>query len=112
MYQKDAEVLFPARFIGVLRDLRGAEWRQLIERVMVLPESDPDALAFVLLMIRLDGCLSCQADSFRALRGCGTCATQTVSRFKGSDDDLLRAYESARQDMLRWLQVGVAPRVE
>jgi hypothetical protein len=112
VYQKDAEVLFPARVIVSLRHLRGDRWQQLVERVLSLPESEPDVLAFNLMMIRLNGCLSCHADSYRALHGCTLCASQTVSRFRGTDDDLIQLWEVAQAEILTWLATGIPPLVE
>jgi hypothetical protein len=109
MYQDDAEVLFPARVVPMLRHLRGESWQQLVAHVMALPENHPDSLAFNLLMIRLGGCLSCHADSYRAMRGCTVCAQQTAARFKGSDEDLLTQWEQARAEVRRWIDVGEAP---
>jgi hypothetical protein len=107
VYRNDAEVLFPVRVIPSLRCLRGAAWQQLVERVMFLPEHHPDVLAFGLMMIRLDGCLTCHADSYRALRGCTLCARQSIGRFKGTDDDLVRLWQAARADVVHWQQTGV-----
>jgi hypothetical protein len=112
MYQKDAEVLFPARVIASLQHLRGDKWRELVGRIMRLPENDPEVLAFGLLMIRLSACLTCQSDSYRALRGCTFCARQTVSRFKGSDDDLIAEWERAHADVLDWIHTGRPPIIE
>ncbi len=112
MYQKDAEVLFPTRVIASLRSLRTEKWQQLVDHVLGVPENDPDVLAFNLVMIRLDGCLSCQADSFRAMRGCTACARQSILRFKGSDDDLIEMWETARQEILYWMRTGISPDVE
>ncbi len=109
MYQNDAEVLFPPRVIVSLRALRGETWQRLVDHVLFRPENDPDVLAFSLMMIRIDGCLTCHADSYRALRGCTLCAQQSVNRFKGSDDDLLEMWEIARCDILRWLELGIPP---
>ncbi len=109
MYQNDAEMLFPVRVIELLRLLRGDRWRVLVDRVLGRPEHDPDLLAFSLLMIRLGGCLSCGPDSYRAIRGCTLCAKQSVMRFKGSDDEIIRLWESARADVVAWLESGVAP---
>jgi hypothetical protein len=69
-------------------------------------------LAFGLLMIRIDGCLSCHADSYRAMRGCTVCAQQSISRFKGSDEDLVRLWEVARLEIVHWQQTGEPPLVE
>ena len=63
-----AELLFPATLIPSLRDLRGEEWRALVDRVAALPETHPDSLAFVLMMIELDGCLKCNSNNYKFLR--------------------------------------------
>lgn len=112
MYQKDAEVLFPPRVIQALRPLRGPLWQQLVEQILARPENHPDVLAFSLLMIRIDGCMTCHADSFRAMRGCTVCARQAINRFRGSDEDLLDLWENARAEILRWLDTGIPPQVE
>ncbi len=97
------ELLFPNYVIPTLRDMRGPEWAGLIDRVMSLPETHEESLAFVLMMIRFNGCMACETDSYRAMRGCVACAQQTLRRFKGSDRDLLRAYQQAREDIRRYL---------
>jgi hypothetical protein len=97
------ELLFPAYVIPKLKDLRGSEWRRLVERVAKLPEAHPESLAFSLMMIRLDGCMNCQTDSFKAMRGCALCAMQNIRRFKGSDRELLKLYQSARQEIEEYL---------
>jgi hypothetical protein len=102
MYHADAEILFPPRVVPMLRNLRGRIWQDLVDRVALQPEGSLDSLAFCLLMIHLDGCLTCYADSYRALQGCTFCAHRAVSRFKGSDGDLITAFETARTDILRW----------
>lgn len=102
MYPK-AELLFPPRLIPVLRGLRGPDWAALVERVSKLPETDPDSLAFSLMMIRLDGCVKCHEGSFKYMRGCHLCATQTITQFKGSDNDLHQLYLKARRDIDAYL---------
>jgi hypothetical protein len=112
MYQRDAEILFPARVTSLLRNLRGPEWQQLVDAVVNSPPASLERLAFGLMMIRLDGCLTCHADSYRAMRGCTLCAQQTITRFKGSDHDLVLAFEQAKQDILRWQATGEVPASE
>ena len=102
MYPK-AELLFPPRLTASLRNLRGPEWAELIDRVVKLPEMDLDSLAFSLMMIRLDGCVKCHEGSFKYMRGCQLCATQTVMQFKGADADLLAMYSKARRDISAYL---------
>ncbi len=99
----DNEILFPPHAIPRLARSRGERWRELVERVNSLPPDDPECLGFSLMMIRLDGCLSCETDSFRAMRGCTACALQTLHRFKGSDQDLLQRYHKAVQDVRAYL---------
>ena len=97
------EMLFPPRLISELKDLRGDEWRALAERIAALKETDADALAFCLMMIRLGGCLTCFSGSYRFMRGCYLCAQQSVARYQGTDEELLDLYERARRDMGRYL---------
>lgn len=97
------ELMFPNYVIPMLRDMRGAAWRNLIDRVADLSSRDPEKLAFVLMMMRLNGCLDCETDSYRAMRGCALCSAQTLRRFKGSDDELLAAYDEALADMREYL---------
>lgn len=105
--QTKAELLFPAHLISSLRDLREEEWQELVDRVSVLPETDPDSLAFVLMMIQLDGCMKCNSNNFKFLRGCFLCATQTIQSFKGSDKQLLKLFEKARIQIDKELKKGI-----
>jgi hypothetical protein len=106
MYYGDAEILYPARVTPCLRDLRGEGWQELVDWVLSHSASDDVALAFGLLMIRLDGCLTCHADSYRAMRGCAACARQAVSRYKGTDADLWAAFEQALCEIVHWRETG------
>jgi hypothetical protein len=96
------ELLFPPRLIRDLKDLRGDEWRELVESIAALPETHPDTLAFCLMMIRLNSCLNCFSGSYRFMRGCELCAQQTITRFQGSDEDLIALYEMAKQDLAHY----------
>jgi len=95
----DNELLFPTHVIPALRQARGAPWRALVDQITPLPEDHPQRLAFSLMMIRLDGCLTCETDSYRAMRGCNACAHQVLRRHKGSDDELLQAFDEALEDV-------------
>lgn len=109
MYNADTELLFPSRVIPLLANMKGAAWRDLIDRVENAPSDSPEHLAFVLLMVRLGGCVSCNADSFRAMRGCSQCARQTIRRFRGADQELIGQYEQARQEVSVYLQKQSEP---
>lgn len=103
------ELLFTPHLIPSLRNLRGQEWQQLVDSVSNLPETHPDALAFSMMMIKLDNCLNCEMDSYRAQRGCAACAAHAVASFKGSDRQLLSRFEQAQSDVLRKLgEIGTA----
>lgn len=104
MYNSDTELLFPPRVIPALLNLRGEGWNDLVSRTVQLQANEQDRQAFVLLMVRLGGCTSCTADSFRAMRGCTQCARQTVRRFRGSDRDLLEQFDQARTEIDRYLE--------
>ena len=107
--QSKAELLFPAHLIPSLRELRGDEWRDLVDRVTALPETHPDSLAFVLMMIELDGCLRCNSNNYKFLRGCYLCATQAVQSFKGTDGDLIDLFGKAKNELEMQLERGVRP---
>lgn len=109
LYQNDAEMLFPARVIPALSDLRGRDWKQFVEHICTQPEDAPDLLAFSLMMIRLASCMTCNSDSYRALRGCTQCAAHTVAKFKGTDGDLIEQWKSARSDVVAYLASGQVP---
>lgn len=95
----DNELFFPHYVIPSLQKLRGPKWQALVKSVMDKPECHEETLAFMLMMVRLNGCLSCETDSYRAMRGCTACTLQTLRRFKGTDDDLIEAYHTALEDV-------------
>jgi hypothetical protein len=97
------DLLFTPHLIPRLRDLRGPAWADLIDRLSPLPETHPDVLALAIMMIDLDGCLSCQMDSYRAQRGCARCARHTLITSKETDQQLLKQYDSARQRVAAYL---------
>lgn len=107
------ELMFPNYAIPSLEDMRGSEWQTLVTRVRSLPETHEESLAFMLMMIRLNGCMACETDSYRAMRGCVACSAQTLRRHKSGDRDLMRAYQQALEDVRRYLarQNGAVSRV-
>jgi hypothetical protein len=105
----DSEILFPSRCIPQLRDLRGDKWAELVDRVAELPDGHEDVLAFGSLMIKLASCLTCDLDSYRASLGCCTCAKRTVADFKGSDNDIVKQFEKAREEVRTFLESDDIP---
>jgi hypothetical protein len=107
MYTDNA-LLFPHRAIASLRKTRGPEWQKLVDRILKLPETHEETLAFMLMMIRLNGCLGCETDSYRAMRGCSACAQQTLRRFKGKDEELLESFDQALEDVRAFVSSNAA----
>lgn len=99
----DNDILFPPETIPHIRNSRGDKWRKLIDKVSYLPEDQLESLAFSLAMIRLNGCMACETDSYRAMRGCTPCALQVLRRHKGPDSELLEMYDVALEDMRAYL---------
>ncbi|MFP4323521.1 MAG: hypothetical protein ACLFTK_13800 [Anaerolineales bacterium] len=110
LYQEDAEVLFPARLIPSLRDQRGPEFRALVDRVLSAEAPDAvEVLGFSFMMIQLASCLTCTADSYRAMNGCTLCAHKVIRGYKGTDSDLVALWEQACAQVRHWQQTGQAP---
>ncbi len=99
-----AEILFPHKSAISLASLRDAKWRELAKKVASLPEDHPDSLAFCLMMIKQCGCLDCNPDRYKALMGCSACGKRTIQGYKGSDENLLRAFRQARGEVNRYLE--------
>lgn len=101
----DSEILFPARSIPELREVRpGTAWRTLITKLSKQPETSEDVLAFSLLMIKLGNCLTCDLDSYRANLGCTQCAQRTVQGFKGNDEAFIKRMEETRRELRELLK--------
>jgi hypothetical protein len=109
MYNPDTEILFPLRVLPQLRGLRGEEWKRLVDQVCAPEASQAEKAAIVLMMVRMGGCVSCNSDSFRAMRGCTLCARQTVRRFKGADSDLVEQHQQYRKEIEQFLRKQASP---
>ncbi|KPL83215.1 hypothetical protein SE15_08185 [Thermanaerothrix daxensis] len=103
MYNEDTELLFPLRVLPYLRDLRGPLWQNLVSRLEAADVSLVDQVAFTLLMVRLNNCLTCNADSFRGMRGCTQCARTTIRRYRGQDKELMEQFEHCRAEVKAFL---------
>ena len=98
------EILFPHSRVSGLKNLHDEDWKSLVERIAALPETHPDKLAFCLMMIRLNSCLNCVSGSYRFMRGCELCAHQTISRYQGTDEELIELHQRAKEDLARYAQ--------
>ncbi|MBP9676686.1 MAG: hypothetical protein KBD67_08110 [Anaerolineaceae bacterium] len=100
----DTEILFPLRVLPTLGALRGEKWGELIDRLSSPQAEEVELIAFSLMMIRLGGCTACNADSFRAMRGCTHCARLSVKRYKSTDEDLIRLFNDACDEVAGYLK--------
>jgi hypothetical protein len=103
MQVNDIDLLFPSRAIEPLRDIRGEIWQNFIDSLVGLDPINPDVIAFVLMMVKIGGCVSCQSDSFRAMRGCILCSSTTIKRYKGNDQALIDLYSEAKNDVSKYM---------
>lgn len=106
MYNSDTELMFPMRVASSLKNVRGELWAQLIDDVTNEQADLQKQSAFVLMMVKMGGCVACNSDSFRAMRGCTQCARQTIRRFRGTDQDLVDQYQQYLTDLENHLRKG------
>ena len=97
------ELLFPFRYASALRDLRNQEWQEVIDRTISAEASLEEQMAFVLLLVRNAGCISCNSDSFRSMRGCVQCAGQVIRRYRGSDIELIQQLKQCETEVEKYL---------
>lgn len=88
---KRPEFLFAHWAVPALINLRGRLWYELVKEITALPEDDPDALAFALVMIDLNGCITCDARRYRERGGCASCACLTLKASSKLDETTLIA---------------------
>ena len=98
----DTDMLFPLRAIPQLSDLRGTEWKNLIERLSDAKTDQAQKIAFTHMVVKQAGCSSCNADSFRAMRGCTQCSRMVIKRFKGSDAELIKVYQESLKEVTEY----------
>jgi hypothetical protein len=104
MYNSDTELLFPLRVAPTLNTMRGEEWTTLLDQVSSAQASLADQMSIVLMMVRLDGCVGCSSDSFRAMKGCTQCARQNIKRFRGNDRELVELFVQTHKEVDQYLE--------
>jgi hypothetical protein len=103
------EILFANWAVRGLKNARGPKWRKLVEEITALPETDPDALAFQLMMVRLNGCLTCDARKYAERGGCARCSLTTLSFSKETDESLIARFRAARKEISQALKAPKHP---
>ena len=98
------EFLFAHWAVPSTKDVRGTRWQELANRIAALPSTHPDALAFALMMVRINGCLACDATRYRDKGGCATCSRFSLSTLnKESEASLLTRYRAAQKEIVQML---------
>jgi len=88
MLNPDSELIFSIRILPSICSLRGEQWKCLCESVLANPKDIVKSVGMILLVAKIAGCIKCNSDSYRAIRGCSQCAKQAIRRYKGTDKDL------------------------
>jgi hypothetical protein len=92
------EALYPSFGIAKLRNSRGFQFGELVDRVASCSAFDPIAVAFTLMIRRLrhlvPGTVShCHDPS------CALCAAAVVAQYPGDEDSLLKTYHQAYHEI-------------
>lgn len=104
MFSNKTPFLFPHQCVSYLREMRDeSQWSALVDRVAVLPETNPDGLAFQLMMIRICGCMRCT--TYKANLGCATCSQRAVRNHKSSTATMLHWFAKAQEEVRSFLEV-------
>ena len=89
--------------IPSLRGIRGKEWDLFIDKLSSANVGELEQIAFTGLVVKLAGCAGCDADSYRAMRGCTQCARLVLKRYKGSDAELIAQHEQTKIEVTEFL---------
>lgn len=100
--QITSEFLFAHSAVATLGNLRGPRWRELVTRIAALPATDPDALAFALTMVRVNGCVTCDIKRYRERGGCAHCSQFVLTTLnKESEAGLMARFRTAQKEVAR-----------
>ncbi len=95
-----SEFLFAHAAVATLANLRGPRWQELVARIAKLPATDPDALAFALTMIRVNGCVTCDIKRYRERGGCAQCSKFVLTTInKESEAGLLTRFRASQKEI-------------
>ncbi len=100
-FKHQTEFLFAHWAVPALGDLRGARWRDLIARISHLPSTHPDSLAFALTIVRINGCVNCDAKRYRDRAGCANCSRFVLTTLnKETEASLIARYRAAQKEVI------------
>ena len=91
----NTDFIFPPHIIPSLAQLRSEDWLSLVDGISNKTNDSIETIAFTYMMVKLNNCQTCNSDSFRAMNGCLVCSSQSISRYRGSDRDLIAIFQSS-----------------
>ncbi|MEM7034772.1 MAG: hypothetical protein AAF629_34850 [Chloroflexota bacterium] len=97
MMYSHCEILFPHSKVSGLKNFKGEDWKALVEEIASLPETDPDALAFSHMMIKVCDCLNCDLSSYKAALGCAACSQRTINALRDTDKQMIRRFKKSQK---------------
>ena len=104
MYNPDTDLLFPPRILPVLQDLRGKHWQELVTNVIAAGPGSLEQVAFVLMMARMNNCVTCNSNSYRAMNGCLPCTKLSLKRYRENDEVLIGVFQATRAEVEQYMQ--------
>jgi hypothetical protein len=108
--KRRTEFLFAHWAVPALKDLRGTRWRELVTRIAGRPSTHPDSLALALTMVRVNGCMNCDAKRYRDRGGCASCSQFMLSTInRETEASLLTRYHAAEKEIA---QSAIAPALQ
>lgn len=81
MNNPDTELVFPLRVIPLLVNMHDKDWKDLVDFVHSNEVGSINQLGFVLMMVKLAGCSSCNSDFFVP---CGAALNVRFKQYGGS----------------------------
>lgn len=104
MMYSHCEILFPHSKVNGLKNFKGEDWKDLVERIATLPETHPDALSFSHMMIKVCDCLNCDLSSYKAALGCAACSQRTINALRDTDKQMLRRFRQSQEAIYDYLE--------
>jgi hypothetical protein len=102
----EQKLLFPLEILPELLNERSAAWQRFLAEFLANGESLVPKTAMIVLLSRMIGCAGCEADSFRALRGCLPCAKQALKRNRENDTAIIALYRVTENEIKRYIKAN------
>ena len=85
-------------------ETRGAAWQDLVADSVNAGPDSLEQMGFILMMVRLNNCATCNSDSYRAMNGCIPCALHALKRCHETDETLVEIYRTSKDEVEQYLK--------